>query len=1158
MSRSRVALVSLSTVMVIFAIMIGIALTIDFGRFKGSAETLVSDLLAREFQIDGPLSLTLGRTIELNAEGLRLASTEWSNDPELASIRRLDARIDTWSLISGPILIESLVIDGVRVNLEHSAERENNWAFFKQTEEQTEEAPSDRLERFPVMLNDTSISDAILSYTNPDRLMPFRFAVNELAETVDDSDRILVRLDGDVNETPLDLEATVLSAENLIEFADVEVMFTGDLGEIALEGAASFADLLHPSRPTAQLSLIGPNVEYLTDILRIDQITSGPLDLSLQISPIGEKMQLSLSGDVGEFALLADGQFADLQQLEDFDLQASASGPSANAVAELLGWQNVPDDPFNITGAFRRSGGEISVEAINIAIGETQFDISGRFEDFPNPNRANATVRINGNEFGRFNRLLGLPGRLEGPFRLDANLSPLEGGGAKVDATAYAQDITISLEGNVTDEPDLIGTDLTIDFSGPDLTEILDAFDRNTDRVRHAPYQVSGRIERQPGHYALHDVVATIGADLEYELSADGTITEQPRLLGSRIRVGARGESLGTLTDAAGVDGFPDVPFDIEVTVERIATGFIIDDGSASSGETEARFSGSLGELPTLEGTNLELTVSGDEFSRLLPPRDVFGALDKSFNLASEVRVIDGTLELSSAAFQIDQTRLTADLELALDPLLSRGRFSLEASSPDLRVLSPQLAEITVQDDAALELRASGDWEGNRWNLDEFDMQFADGTLRSSGTIDGPPNFDDTDLIFDWTIPSLSHFSALAGRELPDEPAHISYHLTGTFEALSIRDFDGVFGDSDITGEFTLRDGDIPTIEMALNSTRLNLTPYLPPEPETPAEREAEPAQEDERLIPDISTNIDVLQNFLASATVRVDEMNMRERTLRDITLIGSVENGALSVDNFNTATTRGGELSGRIVLRPTENGTEFGMQVLGSNIGIGLPAFTEEELEALPTYALDLAFITAGNTVREMAGNMNGYLQLVGGEGRVRFGRMPIFTQDFLFELLNTLNPFRASDPYSNLKCMVVLAAVEDGQLVGDPILVVQSDKMNIFADAIVDLKTEQLRADFNTVPQQGLGLSLSNLITPYVNVSGTLADPAMAFNPQSAVVEGGLAVATGGLSILAFGLKDRFLSARNPCENALSDSAEDFQLLRQRYHPSESAAQD
>ncbi len=579
MRRSRVALHSLYAVVAIVATIIGIALTMDFGRFKGNAEALVSELLDREFAIDGPLHLTLGRTVDLSAEGIRLASTGWSSNPQLASVRRIEASVNTWSLISGPIMIESLAIDGVRINLEHNAERQSNWAFFEQSEEQAEEESSSALGRFPLILNNTSISDAILSYGNLARLRPFRFVVAELTERIDDSDRILIGLKGDLNETPLDLEATVGTVENLIELADVDIELSGTLGEIGFEGNASFANLVHPSRPTAQVNLIGPNVEYLTDILRIDRVTSGPLDLSLNISPNGERMRLNLSGDFGEFALLANGQFTDLQQLDDFDLQVSASGPSASAVAELLGRQNVPDDPFNIIGAFRRSGSDISVEEIKITIGETQFDVSGRFEDFPDPNGANATVRINGPDFGRFNRLLGLPGRLDGPFRLDANLAPLEAGGAKVDLTAYAQNIKISLDGNITDAPDLIGTDVRFELAGPNLAEILDAFGRDANELAQAPYQVSGRIERQTDQFVLHDIVATIGdeREYEYELTADGTITDQSRLLGSRVRAGIRGKSLGALTDAAGIGGLPKLPFDVEATVERVASGFVLD-----------------------------------------------------------------------------------------------------------------------------------------------------------------------------------------------------------------------------------------------------------------------------------------------------------------------------------------------------------------------------------------------------------------------------------------------------------------------------------------------------------------------------------------------------------------------------------------------------
>ena len=1229
MRWSRVALYSLYAVVAILAITIGIAFTMDFGRFKGNAEALVSDLLDREFAIDGPFHLTLGWTIDLSAEGIRLASTEWSGDPQLASVRRIEASVNTWSLISGPIMIESLAIDGVRINLEHNAERENNWTFFEHSEEQAEEESSNALKSLPVMLNDTSISDAILSYANPGRLRPFRFAVNELTESIDDSDQILIRLEGDLNETPLGLEATVGLVENLIELADVEFELLGNLGEIGLEGNASLADLLHPSRPTAQLNLIGPNVEYLTDILRIDRMTSGPLDLSLSISPIGERMQLNLSGDIGEFALLANGQFADLQQLEDIDLQVSASGPSASAVAEILGWQNVPDDPFNIIGAFKRSGSDISLEEIKITIGETQIDISGQFQYFPDPNGANATVRINGPDFGHFNRLLGLPGRLDGPFWLDANLARLEAGGAKVNLTAYAQNITISLDGNITDAPDLIGTDVRFELAGPNLAEILDAFGRDADELAHAPYQVSGRIERQLDHFVLNDIVATIGDNLEYELSADGTITDQPRLLGSRVRVGIRGESLGALTDAAGIDGFPDVPFDVEATVERVAAGVVIDNGRVSLGGdsatidglvgeeplsrdidiqfevtspdlkstlagfgvelellpsgdlraagaihsqgdyfslqdiavsfsgAEAQLSGRLGGLPTLEGTNLELTVSGDDFSRLLPSRDAFGALDKPFTLASDIRVIDGTLELSSVAFQIDQTRLTADLEFAWDPVLNRGRFSLEATSPDLFVLAPHFAEIAVPDEAPLELRASGDWTDNLWNLDEFDMKLAEGTLLSSGTVGGPPNFDGTDLSFDWNISSLSNFSVLAGRELPDEPAHLEFHLTGTREVMSISDFDGVFGDSDISGEFSVHDGDVPTIEIGFTSNRLNLTAYLPPEPEAPAEQDSESVQEDDRRIPDIPIRVDILEKFLATVNIRINELNLRERTLRDITLIGSVVDGTLTVNEFDMESVRGGELSGRMILRPADYGAELGMRVLGSNISIGLPAYTVEELDALPKYELNLAFITTGNTVREMAGNMNGYLRLIGGEGKVRLGTMPLFIQDVLLGLLKALNLFSVSDPYINLKCTAVLATVEDGQVVGNPVIV-QSDRANIYANVGVDLKTERLKANFNTVAQQGLRISLFDLIDSYVKVSGTLTDSALVIDTESTLTTVFRDIATGGASIVARLFKDRFLSPTDRCGKAISDADEKFRALEQKYGRSGSTAQE
>jgi hypothetical protein len=113
-----------------------------------------------------------------------------------------------------------------------------------------------------------------------------------------------------------------------------------------------------------------------------------------------------------------------------------------------------------------------------------------------------------------------------------------------------------------------------------------------------------------------------------------------------------------------------------------------------------------------------------------------------------------------------------------------------------------------------------------------------------------------------------------------------------------------------------------------------------------------------------------------------------------------------------------------------------------------------------------------------------------------------------------------------------------DDGVLEADPVLVQQTDKLRIFANTKINLKTEKLDANFRIEARKGLGLSLSNLLNPYIKVTGTLAKPSVVIDPEGVLIEGGVAVATAGLSILAKGLKSRFLSAKDPCGKALADA--------------------
>ena len=133
--------------------------------------------------------------------------------------------------------------------------------------------------------------------------------------------------------------------------------------------------------------------------------------------------------------------------------------------------------------------------------------------------------------------------------------------------------------------------------------------------------------------------------------------------------------------------------------------------------------------------------------------------------------------------------------------------------------------------------------------------------------------------------------------------------------------------------------------------------------------------------------------------------------------------------------------------------------------------------------------------------------------------------------------------------RSLIPTRRVEAGQVVGEPIFVLNGSRLNIFANAHSDLGTEKLKVDFTTVPQKGLGISMTTLINPFIMVTGTLAQPTLTLDAESTLVKGGVAVVTGGLSILATSFKNRYLSPKDPCGHAYIEADEGQRALEAKY---------
>ena len=1277
-SKLRKGLYVLAGTAVVLLTAVLVIVSVDFGMLKNRIELLVTEKLGREFRIDGELHAYVGTKIELYAENIYLANPDWAKDEAFVSVRKIDVVVNTWSFISGPIDIEHLEINGVRVNIEQNDQGDASWQFSgikPEDDEPTE--PEKSIALLEVVFDQAAVNDIRVSFSSPILEQPLLFVADSLVSSIGD-DILRAEITGTLNGTPVHFEKTVGPVENLLRYENVNVDITGNVGEIRLRSTFWIDHVLVPRRPRVQIDIAGPDANYLTDILGVKPVTQGPLELSVSIEESGEQMVASVSGAFGEFDLHLDVRFQDIQELDNIDLEIEADGPDIGKLLRFAGRDYAESDPFTVEGRITRAGPEVTIDNILINIGASELTLDGFFGEYPTLKGGNLSFAASGPDYGRFNRLFGLPGNLDGAFTTSLTIAPHGDGRARINFAAEAPHITANLtslfkfadnfnsttveleisgldvgklgaavgvsglpneefhvnaslekdsngilirslealvgddmfkiNGHVGDNPLAGETDINIDFSGTDLGASVVALGGTVERLPKGAFHLQGRVLRQENELELRNVRAVIGDERDYLFQLSGFLTQGQRLAGSKLSIQAQGASIAALAELAGQQGIPDIPFKVAADITRGSSSTGFDNGKFESGAVVVEFSGRVGDspltddmeidfnaslpdpkkilanlgvsanylpdgdliakgfirqssgeirvrsfeatfagatlqlngdigrLPSLAGTRLEFELDGNNFSRLLPADTQRESLEQRFEASGRITLTADELEMDRFRANIGHTSISGDVVLGLMPLLGRGSFNLKADSRDIYQLFPSLDQDSVPRSAKLKFRGGGSWEDNFWSLGKSRLDLGRGFIEISGSLDGPPSFERTNLEIEVSIQSARNLSVLVGRVLPDHPLLLNARLVGTRDVITLDNFEFTFGDSDLGGRFTLQDGDVPLLNIDVTSQLFDISGYQPEREENPPSEEA---VVDHRVIPDTPLPFDLLRSFDADIDLRLSEVRTRAIVIEGLEVDAAVANGAVIIERLAVDGRRGGTLAMTAELISISSGNaEFNVTMDGEGLVLGFRAQTDEELQQLPTFDLHANLTANGGTVRELAGSLDGYIRLVGGAGRVPSGSLSFFTQDFVTEIASAINPFAKSDPYTKVQCAVILMHIDSGVINGKPVFVQQTDKLRIIANANVDLNSEKIVVDFKMTPQKGLGLSISSLVNPYVKLTGTLGKPSLVLDAESVIIEGGVAVATAGLSILAKGLKDRFFSGKDPCGKAIAEA--------------------
>jgi uncharacterized protein involved in outer membrane biogenesis len=1032
-----------------------VVLRIDVGFMKPQIARLISDELGRDVRINGGLSLRVGADVEFIADNVIVANEGWAGTRPMVTLARVEGAVTAISLLLDPLHLRRLEADDVAVRLVVNEARQANWAF-------PEDEPS-WLDRWgdpeaPTIIETLDLRNVDVSVALPDLEKPVSIVIASIGHAVRD-EQLKSSINGLVNGIPLAFDGQIGPRSAVRGGGEVRFDYAGTLGEIEFDASGLLDDIENPQRPAIEVSLKGPNVEYLLNLLNAGTITQGPLDVRMSVARGRERIDARAAGRIGEFTIDAEGFTSDVDIFRDAGLSYSADGPSLGHVGRLFAFDRLPDLPFRATGGVRKQGEQLIVEATRLEIDDAEFTLSGEMSDVSRPTASDLVLRARGDDIARFRQLLGVTGILEGPFNLTATVTPSGGVHGQVRIDGVIDDIRHDVTLYPSGEDDLAGSRAEFDIRGPSFDELMRAAD--IDGMPDLAYRISGRAEYRVDTMRLDELSIELGSTTarisgDVDLDYPGSATD--------VRVAVASPDIGALLEAFGAEDVPSAPLDYESRLQLGKNLLRITDLGAELADVRIAGTVSLTLEPIASPVTFELDIDAGRFSDLLPAND------------------------------------------RLDPA-----------------------------DLPVSAAVSGSFSGERLELIDSRIAIGDARIVIDGVIDRPPTLSATDLTIDASIPRLASLGTGRRMSLPEESATLTGTFTGDGNRVTGRNVTMRLGENIIDTEFIYTAADVPSIRFRLASESLDLRPFLP----APGDDGDEPAVSapKDRLIPDVELPIEVLDVADVDAELNIKRLVTHRAEYYDVGLAGQIANGNLDIGHFGTRG-RVGRIDGTLAYRRRADEGVLDLTMTGENVSFAPQGLPVDEVQKRPTYNIDVDLSGTGKALRRLLATLDGRVLVHSGGGvmpRRSSWLINMFFGDFATEVLDTVNPLTKTSNDINLACAVLMLQVDDGVISGDPAIVAQVPKLHIFARGSVDLDTETIDIDFNTHVRKGLGFSVGDLVNPVTKIGGTLARPMLTIDEEGALIEGGAAIATAGLSVIARNLHQRFLADSEPCDTAL-----------------------
>ncbi len=1115
--------------------------TADLGRFQEPIETAITERLGRDFRAER-LSLHLGRSVHLVADGVRLANPDWAPEPGLLAIRRLEADIRLSSLFDdGPIVIERARVEGLDLAMFLDADGRHSFEFDLPAEPETPpRAPGGAL---PVMLRDVEVLDARLALDDASRDFPIEMLLQRLAIQEDPSQRLEILLEGRINDQETRFDGALAPTRALFQGGALDIEGSGAFGTLQIEGQGVIDDLSRPDRPTATVNLSGPDIRDVERLLGLEPVKPGAYDITLDAGPAEGRWALDLDGRIGGFMIEVEGAADGLQSLDRFTLDTHMAGPNLQTLVRLFGVRDVPPEPFEFIGVIHRDDPDLEFENVSLVIGETAFDLDATLTDVPRLTDSRLSLDIAGPDIGRFRDLFGLPGIAEGPFELSAEIEPVVDGVDIVRGHVRSNLGNLELTGTLSGLDQFVGSKATVNFVGNDAKAVFDALD--VPGFPPEPFELEGTLEIGEQSIALENTA--IRGLLDTTIEGRGRIGFDFLSPQTNLELRLRGDDLARTVSHYDINWpLGNAPFDLSTRLRAAEEGIYLDAVSGTVGQSTLSGDALIPLRADMEGLDIAFQSRGPNLRTLLKDTVDFDVPAVDWSASARIRRDRNELQLRGLNVGIARSTVTGELTLPWPVTDGNGRLNLVGRGPELNRVLPRIGEFRTPA-IPYELALEADVRNARWHFQRAHLLLERARIDVSGTFDELPDFSNTDLVIEATVPDLSKLGSWRQVDLPAVPVNLVAGLTGSTTDLTL---DGVtlkVGDSTVEGRGRYAtDAQRPLYELDLVSEAIDLRPVLPPPANGQAAEETEPP--DGRVIPEWPLPLDELARQDAVVDVKIGRLQTHRRIVSDFELRAKLQDGALELDRYQSRGLRGGVWAEGQLIPLGDGRAALSAEIVATGLAPNREAWQNADPSTLPRIDAAGRLSATGSGLRSLAASVEGQAIGAASAGTLPGDGLAGLNLGLLDLLSGVLLPKEVRNQPTVLRCFAARLAAENGVLTTEPIAALSTERVLVLGSGSIDLGSEKLDLGFQTTPTRLLDINLAELVNPFVRIRGTLADPTPEVDPAGTLVYSGAAAATGGLSILAQGLWNRLRGSSKPCETLRDEVREEYEMSRER----------